>query len=330
MSDRKLDHIQLAFEAQTPDKLNVGLYYEPMLSAHPDEHTDIGLTFLGKQLKAPLWVSSMTGGTIKAKNINENLARACQQFGMGMGLGSCRPLLEGSERLSDFAVKELMPDMPLLANLGIAQLEELLADKAVDKVNAMMDALQADGIFIHVNPLQEWMQPEGDKIVRNPIETISQFCETFEYPVMVKEVGQGFGPKSMKSLIKLPIAGIEFGAFGGTNFTKLEHARHNAEESGTNSSLLTFAYIGHTAEEMVHWANQAMEAEGRKMDIIVSGGIKDVLKGYGLIQQLTAPGVIGMASQFLKYAQEDYETLEKYVSAQVDILKMASCFLKRN
>jgi isopentenyl-diphosphate delta-isomerase len=100
MSDRKKDHIELAQSAQIK-KLNDGFYYEPMLSAHPTEVTDISINFLGKRLLAPLWVSSMTGGTQKAKLINTNLAKAANQFGLGMGLGSCRSLLNSDERKSD-------------------------------------------------------------------------------------------------------------------------------------------------------------------------------------------------------------------------------------
>jgi isopentenyl-diphosphate delta-isomerase len=333
INDRKLDHIQLAFESQTQNAHNFGLHYEPMLSAHPSDIDDLGLDFLGKKLRAPLWVSSMTGGTAKARTINANLARACGEFGLGMGLGSCRPLLEGSERLQDFAVKKYMGDYPLYANLGIAQIEQILKHKTIDKVNQMMSAIQADGLFIHVNPLQEWMQPEGDFISNPPIETIESFLEHFEYPVVVKEVGQGFGPKSMKALVRLPIAGIEFAAFGGTNFTKLEHARHSEEASGTNE-LLTLAYIGHNAHDMVEWSNQALlDAQTElnqkcNIDFIVSGGIKNVIAGYGLISKIQAPAVIGMASQFLKYAMDDYSVLQLYIESQIKLLKMAQCYLK--
>ena len=131
-NDRKLDHIQLAFKSQTINPIAFGLNFEPMLSAHPSEDLDIGLNFLGKRLYAPLRISSMTGGTKLAKKINENLARACGEFGLGMGLGSCRPLLEGSERLSDFKVKSLMKGFPMYANLGIAQIEEILKNNEIN------------------------------------------------------------------------------------------------------------------------------------------------------------------------------------------------------
>ena len=105
-STRKQDHIELAFQSQVDEgKLDSRFYYEPLLSGHPKENALNSFQFLGKKLNAPIWVSSMTGGTEWAKTINQNLARACNEFGMGMGLGSCRSLIYSDETLSDFDVR---------------------------------------------------------------------------------------------------------------------------------------------------------------------------------------------------------------------------------
>lgn len=62
--------------------------------------------------------------------INAHLARACKDFGMGMGLGSCRALLYSDEYMKDFDIRHLIgDDQPLFANLGIAQVELLLEKK---------------------------------------------------------------------------------------------------------------------------------------------------------------------------------------------------------
>jgi isopentenyl-diphosphate delta-isomerase len=87
---RKQDHIELAFRSRVGvDQLDDRFWYEPMLGKHPDRY-EWDMEFLGKSLRLPLWVSSMTGGTRMARTINHNLARACGSFGMGMGLGFCR------------------------------------------------------------------------------------------------------------------------------------------------------------------------------------------------------------------------------------------------
>ncbi len=94
LESRKKDHIELAFKSQTPPAvLDSRFHYEPMLKAHPKAGI-APVAILGKQQKVPIWVSSMTGGTRQAGTINRNLAMACNEFGMGMGLGSCRIILE--------------------------------------------------------------------------------------------------------------------------------------------------------------------------------------------------------------------------------------------
>ena len=55
------------------------------------------------------------------------------------------------------------PDLPFYANLGVAQVEELLANPGSWSHNGTGEKLEADGLIVHVNPLQEWLQPEGDR-----------------------------------------------------------------------------------------------------------------------------------------------------------------------
>src|SRR5690606_12581743 len=114
---------------------------------------------------------------------NHRLAKACKQFGFGMGLGSCRIILDDNTYLPDFDLRKTLGDeLPLFANLGIAQIEELVELKKVNKAIELVKKLRADALIIHVNPLQEWIQPEGDKIKIAPILTITKFLEQFPYP----------------------------------------------------------------------------------------------------------------------------------------------------
>ncbi len=327
---RKADHIDLAFKSQI-DAIHADgrFYYEPMLAGHPDPDSDLNLTFLGKQLKYPLWVSSMTGGTEMAKKINKNLARMCGEFGFGMGLGSCRALLDSDDRMEDFDVRDLMgDDLPLFANLGIAQVEECLRIDAGESMTRLVTKLRADGLIVHVNPLQEWMQPEGDVIRRAPIETIKELLDKTALRVIVKEVGQGFGPESVSQLLRLPLEAIEMAAHGGTNFTKLELLRAKSEKGDIYAQMAT---VGHSAVEMVDFINGAAEdlhgAPGCKQ-IIISGGLKGFLDGYYLMNRLTLPSIYGHASMFLKYAKDDYEQLRAFAQMQVDGLKLAHACLR--
>ena len=328
--ERKKDHIELAFQSQVEThQLDKRFYYEPILSAHPTDQTLTPFSFLGKQMKVPIWVSSMTGGTALAKTINHNLAKACGEFGMGMGLGSCRSLLYSEEMLADFNVRHLIGnDLPFYANLGIAQVEELIIQKELFRVERMVEQLQVDGLIIHVNPFQEWMQPEGDHFGNPPLETIRIFLDQTDIPVIVKEVGQGMGYESLKALFQLPLMAVDFAASGGTNFALLELLRSDPIQKERFQQL---THIGHSAEEMVQLTNIIKTELGdnrRCQQVIISGGVKDFLDGYYLLQSLQLPAVYGQASVFLKHARGTYQELQKYVSDQIEGLKLATAYLR--
>lgn len=276
--------------------------YEPLFFSHPGEEK-LPINFLGKKMDYPFWISSMTGGAEISFSINQNFAKLCGKYNLGMGLGSCRSLLNSNERLKDFSVRNLT-NGPLYANLGIAQVEEAVLASSEYKIHDLINKLEADGLIIHLNPLQEWFQPEGDRFRLTPLETLTRFLDQATYPVIVKEVGHGLGPKSLAALLKLPLKAIEFGAFGGTNFTLLESMR--SEECLVKAP---FIKVGHAASEMVDILNALPKGD---KEFIISGGIKNVLDGYELVQKLKAPAVIGMAHSFLGPAMESFEALEIY------------------
>lgn len=327
MEERKKDHIELAFESQISKvEVDQRFYYEPVTGAHLDGGLE-PFDFLGKSFRIPLWVSSMTGGTKLAHKINHNLARACNEFGFGMGLGSCRILMEDEKYLPDFDVRDTIgKDQVLFANLGIAQLEELYNKNNLDPAKRLVDTLRADGIIIHVNPMQESMQPEGDLLKVPPLEVIAYVAQHLGAPVIVKEVGQGMGPESLRSLVNLPIAAIDFAAFGGTNFARLELMRSEPLEQEFYGP---FAYIGHDAYEMVSMLNHILDENHSPAckQVIISGGIKSFLDGYYLINKCKLPAIYGQASAFLKYAREDYDQLKRFIEYQIRGLELASAFL---
>ena len=326
MTDRKKDHIDLAFKARTSlEEIDRRFYYEPLMAKHPDSGIH-PFPFLGKMLRAPVWVSSMTGGTGLAGQINRNLAMVCREFGLGMGLGSCRPILHNDEHFDDFDMRDTIgDDLPFYANLGIAQLEPMVLSGDISPVNRLVERLRADGLIIHVNPLQEWLQPEGDLFSQPPIDTIRTYLEMTGYPVIVKEVGQGMGPESLRSLLELPLEAIELAAFGGTNFAKVELMRSDEFKQQYFGPV---SRIGHDAFEMVEMINDIVEnnTQVRCRQIIISGGIGSFLDGYYLVNRCKLPAIYGQASGFLKYASQSYEELKKFVKYQVDGLKLATAY----
>ncbi len=324
---RKADHLDLTFKSQTASGINDARFmYEPLLGNINE--IDLKTEFLNTEFDAPLWISSMTGGTGLATKINKNLARVCSEFGLGMGLGSCRQLLDSDDYFEDFNIRKYIGDRPLFANLGIAQIEQLVLAGKTYKVVDLVKKLQADGLIIHINPLQEFTQEEGDKLNQKPIDSLKELLEKEDLKIIVKEVGQGMGYNSLKELMQLPLTAIDFGAFGGTNFSKLEMFRNS---NVSNNQYNSFINIGHTAEEMLGFVNKIKDELPDKIlcnQIIISGGIKSFLDGYYYTEKINVPSIYGMASEFLKQATGEFELLREFVSKHIEGLKMAKAFLR--
>lgn len=323
---RKDSHVALALEARN-EAIDERFYYEPMMAAHPKQEEKWPVNIGTKKLDYPVWISSMTGGTAKTNEINKRLAKAAGKFGLGMGVGSARIALEAPEKIKDFDLRPLLgPDCPYFLNFGIAQIEKMIKSKSLPAIKDLVCQLDADGVIIHVNPLQEWMQPEGDRIEQPPMDTIKYFLEALDLPLIVKEVGQGFGYESMKALLQLPLAAVEFAANGGTNFSKLELLRNHTK----SKYLMPFVQVGQSAGEMVALSNQIMDELGNKIKcrtFIVSGGIKNFLDGYYYIQRSEGNAVYGQASEMLKQAQVSQVALEDFIQNQVEGLMLARTFL---
>ncbi len=320
MHSRKKEHIQLALASEIGSMSNdKRFYYEPLFCATSDlDSTDTSLKFLGHEFAFPLWISSMTGGTKLAKKINENMARACLEFGLGMGLGSCRSILESDNYFEDFNVRGFMGDRPLYANIGIAQLESLLKQKELSKLEDLIGKLSANGLVVHINPLQEFIQPEGDVFYQSPLETLEVVTQMLSTSIIVKEVGQGMGPKSLSALAELNIDGIEFSSFGGTNFSDIELQRSEEEANA-------MVHIGHTAVEMIEFSKSM--AKLKEKEIIISGGVKNSLDGYYLTQLYGQNCLYAQAGSILKHAMDDYQKLATFLKREIQVFKLAKRIL---
>ena len=173
------------------------------------------------------------------------------------------------------------------------------------------------------------MQPEGDRFRRSPLDTIEQVIAFLgSTPVIVKEVGQGMGYNSLRALLQLPLAALDFGAAGGTNFAQLELNRSQARDQHPHASV---ALVGHDAEDMTRMTQALIAELGEAIRceaIIVSGGVHDFLDGYYYTRQLSLPAVYGQASAFLRHAQADYAQLQAFVISQISGLELAYAYLK--
>src|SRR4051812_5621200 len=97
IASRKGDHLELAADAGAVHRRGTGLdavrLRHRALPGRDLADVQLGSTLLGRELRAPLLVSAMTGGTAEAQPINDLLAAAAREHGVGMALGSARALL---------------------------------------------------------------------------------------------------------------------------------------------------------------------------------------------------------------------------------------------
>ena len=96
---RKKEHLEIWLETErVTSSLGTGFEgYRFVNNALPEldiDAIDMSTIFLGKRLRAPIFISSMTGGFDLARKVNRHLAAAAQALGLAMGVGSQRVAIE--------------------------------------------------------------------------------------------------------------------------------------------------------------------------------------------------------------------------------------------
>lgn len=224
---RKSDHIHIVLTREVTGRgITTGMErYRFRHEALPEidfSRVSLSTSFLGRPLKAPFLISSMTGGTEQAGRINAALAEAAQERGWAMGLGSVRMALEHPETAATFQVRSVAPDIPILANLGAVQLNY---GYGVDHCLRAVELTGADGLVLHLNTMQEVFQPEGNTRFGNLLRKIEEVCRSLEIPVGVKEVGFGIHGRLARRLFDVGVQFVDVAGAGGTSWIQVEKYR---------------------------------------------------------------------------------------------------------
>ncbi|KAF3884726.1 MULTISPECIES: type 2 isopentenyl-diphosphate Delta-isomerase [Nostocales] len=293
---RKADHIRICLEQdvqfyQTTHGLENYRFTHCCLPEIDIDEIEIGTKFLGKQLGAPLLISSMTGGTEQAGVINRRLAEVAQHYKFAMGVGSQRVAVEKPQVAETFAVRKYAPDILLLANLGAVQLNY---NYGLDECKKIIDILEADALILHLNPLQECIQPRGDKNFKGLIDKINKLCVQLPVPVIAKEVGNGISDTMAQKLLAAGVKAIDVAGAGGTSWAKVESER--AENALQRRLGSTFADWGLPTAECI----TSIRAMAPHVPLIASGGLRnglDVAKALAL-----GADIAGLAMPFLQAA----------------------------
>jgi len=306
--NRKLDHLKIAL-SDSSQVGNPGFDdYRFIHNALPEidfAKIDTTTTFLGKKVKLPFFISCMTGGIEKGKDLNKNLALAAQRAGIAMGVGSQRVAIVHPEVRTQFQVRKYAPTIPLMANVGLVQLNYGFGLK---ELQMCVDMIEADALVVHINPIQEVIQPEGDRNFENLLPKLEKIVTKLSVPVIAKEVGFGLSEDVVKRLYDIGVRIFDTAGWGGTNWALVEGLRGKADKNLGE----IFSQWGIPTVESILQSKRLKEREkDNKIVILGSGGVRtgvDIAKAIVL-----GADMAGIAAPFAKAGLVSADEVERLI-----------------
>lgn len=298
---RKNEHIRICLEeAVNGEQVTNGFErYRFLHEALPELHfSDIRLdtTWLGKPQRTPFLISSMTGGTKLAHDINLKLAVAAEQRGWALGLGSIRAAIEDEQLAYSFQLREQAPTAWMLANIGAVQLNY---GYSVEHCKRAVEIMAADALVLHLNSMQEVFQPEGDTDFRGLLRKISALCDRLDVPVGVKEVGWGIHGKLAEQLLACGVRFIDVAGAGGTSWSQVEKFR--VKDPLRAQAAATFAGWGIPTADCV----RDVRTHAPEAPLIASGGMQNGLEAAKALA--LGADLVGFGRSLLGVATESVE-----------------------
>jgi len=319
MSDiqrRKAQHIELAMDEGSQNGADLWSKYLLPYMALPEvdlDKVDTGAELLGKRLKQPLIIASMTGGSQHAGTINTNLAMAAAKMRVAMGVGSQRVALEKEEARKTFqAVRKYNPRGVVFANMGAVQLNY---GRSIEDYRRVVEMVAADALYLHINPLQEAIQPEGDTNWTGLLAKIEKLVKKVGVPVWAKEVGNGLDPVTAKRLVDIGVTGIDAAGVGGTSWTWIEGRR-----AGSKNLTKWFSGFGWPTDVLVPELVKIRKGK-REVRIVASGGVRSPVQA--LKSRLLGADFYSAARPFLAAALQSAEVVERELADWERGLKIA-------
>ena len=263
--------------------------------------------FLEAPLSVPLLVGAMTGGAELAQTINRNLAAAAQQCGVGMMLGSQRIMIDDEAATASFDVRDVAPDVLLIGNIGLAQLQPTM----IPYLSKALARVGADALAVHTNPLQEAIQAGGDTDFTGSLSQLLELASSFDYPVLVKEVGHGIGAGAARLLRGSRIAAVDVAGAGGTSWAKVEQ-------------LVRYGEVRYPA--LAEWGVPTAQAllevqrELPGVPVIASGGVRtgmDAAKALAM-----GASVVAVARPLLAPAVQSVDAVVDWLGAFIEELRV--------
>jgi isopentenyl-diphosphate delta-isomerase len=265
---RKLSHLDLCVRSDVESHGStlfdqVRLLHDALPELSCDE-IDPSLELMGRWLQVPVLISGMTGGAPRARELNRALATGAQKFGLGMGVGSQRAMLLQPDLISTYQVRDVAPDILLLANIGAVQARE----SGTARIAELVQAIGADALCVHLNAAQELVQDEGDRDFRGCLEAIGALVSELPTPVIVKETGCGLAPGTLARLREAGVRWVDVSGAGGTTWTGVEALRGSRRQRMLGAELREWGIP--TAVSLVYARRAGFQS-------IASGGIRGAL-----------------------------------------------------
>ncbi|MHC1576560.1 MAG: type 2 isopentenyl-diphosphate Delta-isomerase [Methanosarcinaceae archaeon] len=237
-SQRKIEHMKLCAERPVESRSvstgfnDVTLVHRALPEIKMDD-IDMSMELFGKRLKVPFLIASITGGHPDTMPVNAALAQAAEAMCVGIGVGSQRAAIEDPSQEPSFrVVRDEAPNAFIYGNVGAAQIQEY----GIEKIETLVEMLDADAMAIHLNFLQEAIQPEGDRDASGCLEAIREIC-SLNLPIIVKETGAGISREDALLLKDAGVSAIDVGGVGGTSWSGVEVYRAT-DSTDTSSKML--------------------------------------------------------------------------------------------
>lgn len=323
VKQRKIEHVSVALgqDVSAPQHANwndIRFVHQALPEVDLDE-IDTSVNFLGHTLRYPIFMSSLTGGHPDVTGINRNLARAAEQYGLALGVGSQRAAIMNAELAPSYAItREFAPNAMLIANIGAPQIisQERHAPFTFEQVQRAIDMIGANALAVHMNSLQEAAQPEGDRKAVGEAEALRRLTNDINLPVIAKETGAGICREQAFLLRSCGVSALDVGGAGGSSMSAMEAARSQSrgDEQTMNIGLLYRDWGIATPIAVVESATAGLP-------LIATGGVRS---GLDMARALAlGASLVGMGFPFLKAASQSYEQVCVLLEDTIAALKVA-------
>ncbi|GER88623.1 type 2 isopentenyl-diphosphate Delta-isomerase [Dictyobacter vulcani] len=323
VTQRKIEHVNIALErdVSAPQRANwsdIQFVHQALPEVDLDT-IDLSTTFLGHTLRYPIFMSSLTGGHPDVLNINRNLARAAEHYGLALGVGSQRAAILNPALAASYTVtRESAPNAFLIANIGAPQLIQQAGHTpfTLEQVQRAIQMIGANALAVHMNSLQEAAQPEGDRNAFGEAAALKQLVQQVERPVIAKETGAGVSREQALLLRSCGVSAIDVGGAGGSSMSAMEAARSESrgDERTMNIGLLYRDWGIPTPISLV-------EATTARLPLISTGGIRTGLDAARALS--LGATLVGIGFPLLKAASQSYEKVCEVIESTVAQLKVA-------